>query len=57
MPVRGPGQLATDVAAGSVCRTDLHIVDFDLGQPRLPIVPGHEIVGRIRECGAGVAGL
>jgi propanol-preferring alcohol dehydrogenase len=46
-PVPGPGQLLIDVAACGVCRTDLHVVDGDLTEPELPIVPGHEIVGRV----------
>ena len=53
-PVPGPGQIAVDVAACGVCRTDLHVVDGDLTEPRLPIVPGHEIVGRVRALGDGV---
>ena len=46
LPVPGPGELLIEVAACGVCRTDLHIVDGDLKGP-LPIVPGHEIVGRV----------
>jgi propanol-preferring alcohol dehydrogenase len=42
------------VAACGVCRTDLHVVDGDLTEPKLPIVPGHEIVGRVAALGAGV---
>ena len=45
------------VAACAVCRTDLHVVDGDLPDPRLPIIPGHEIVGRVDALGPGVAGL
>ena len=41
------GQILVKVAACGVCRTDLHIVDGDLTEPRLPIIPGHEIVGRV----------
>lgn len=52
----GPGQVQIAVAACGVCRTDLHVVDGDLHGP-LPIVPGHEIVGRITAVGAGVTGL
>jgi propanol-preferring alcohol dehydrogenase len=40
-----------------VCRTDLHVVDGELPDPRLPIIPGHEIVGRVAACGDGVSGL
>ena len=55
--VPGAGQVLIRVAACGVCRTDLHIVDGELERPRLPLVPGHEIVGRIAATGAGVAGL
>jgi propanol-preferring alcohol dehydrogenase len=44
-PTTGPGQLLLRVAACGVCRTDLHIVDGELTRPKLPLVPGHEIVG------------
>lgn len=54
VPVPGPGQVLLKVAACGVCRTDLHLIDGELPQPRLPIVPGHEIVGRVVGCGAGV---
>jgi propanol-preferring alcohol dehydrogenase len=57
LPVPGPGQVAIDIAACGVCRTDLHVVDGDLTAPKLPLVPGHEIVGRVRALGAGVHGL
>jgi propanol-preferring alcohol dehydrogenase len=53
----GPGQIRVKVAACGVCRTDLHVVDGDLPNPKLPIIPGHEIVGRIDELGPGVEGL
>ncbi|MDB5482560.1 MAG: zinc-binding alcohol dehydrogenase family protein [Caulobacteraceae bacterium] len=56
-PLPGPGEIRVQVLACGVCRTDLHVVDGDLPHPRLPIVPGHEIVGRIDAVGAGVAGL
>ena len=56
-PVPGPGQVLIEVAACGVCRTDLHVVDGELPHPKLPLVPGHEIVGRVREVGAGVADL
>jgi propanol-preferring alcohol dehydrogenase len=52
----GPGQVRIAVSACAVCRTDLHVVDGELTEPKLPIVPGHEIIGRIVELGAGVAG-
>ena len=50
-----PGELVLQVEACGVCRTDLHVVDGDLPDPRLPIVPGHEIVGRVVAKGEGVA--
>jgi propanol-preferring alcohol dehydrogenase len=53
-PTPGPGQVLVKVAACGVCRTDLHVVDGDLTQPRLPIIPGHEIVGHVEAIGAGV---
>ena len=53
-PRPGLGQVLVRVGACGVCRTDLHVVDGELQHPRLPIVPGHEIVGRIVERGTGV---
>ena len=53
----GPGEVRLRIEACGVCRTDLHIVDGDLPTRRLPLVPGHEIVGRIIECGPGVDAL
>ena len=59
MPDRhpGPGQIRVKVLACGVCRTDLHVLDGELPHPKSPIIPGHEIVGRIDEIGAGVTGL
>ncbi len=56
-PRAGAGQVVVEVSACGVCRTDLHVVDGDLTEPKLPIVPGHEIVGRVAETGEGVAGF
>ncbi|MBX9827178.1 MAG: zinc-dependent alcohol dehydrogenase family protein [Xanthobacteraceae bacterium] len=53
----GPGEVRLAVSACGVCRTDLHVVDGELPDPKLPLVPGHEIVGRIDALGSGVAGL
>jgi propanol-preferring alcohol dehydrogenase len=53
----GPGQIRLKVSACGVCRTDLHVVDGELPNPRTPIIPGHEIVGRVDAIGAGVADL
>ena len=52
-----PEQVRIRVAACAVCRTDLHVVDGELPEPKLPIVPGHEIVGRIEAVGTAVSGL
>jgi hypothetical protein len=46
-PRPGPGEALVKVEACAVCRTDLHVVDGDLPHPKLPIIPGHEIVGRV----------
>jgi alcohol dehydrogenase, propanol-preferring len=53
----GPGQIRVKVSACGVCRTDLHVVDGELPHPMTPIIPGHEIVGRIDRVGSGVDGL
>jgi alcohol dehydrogenase, propanol-preferring len=53
-PAPGPGQIRVRVEACGVCRTDLHVVDGELPDPKLPIVPGHEIVGRVEAAGGGV---
>lgn len=54
IPEPGPGQVLVKVSACGVCRTDLHVVDGDLERPKLPIVPGHEIVGTVAAVGTGV---
>jgi alcohol dehydrogenase, propanol-preferring len=54
-PLPGLAQVLVKVAACGVCRTDLHVVDGDLADPKLPIIPGHEIVGRIAALGPGVS--
>ena len=53
----GPGEIRVKVSACGVCRTDLHVVDGELPNPIVPIIPGHEIVGRIDMLGTGVEGL
>ncbi|MCG8596285.1 MAG: zinc-dependent alcohol dehydrogenase family protein [Kiloniellales bacterium] len=50
----GAGEVLVEVAACGVCRTDLHVVDGELDRPALPLVPGHEVVGRIAALGPGV---
>ncbi len=57
VPAPGPGEILVAVAACGVCRTDLHVVDGELEHPTLPIVPGHEIVGRVAALGQGVSGF
>ncbi len=52
-PRPGPGQVVIRVAACGVCRTDLHVVDGELAEPKLPLIPGHEIVGRVVATGTG----
>ena len=52
-PRPGPGQVLVKIGACGVCRTDLHVVDGDLTHPKLPLVPGHEIVGTVAKIGAG----
>ena len=56
LPAPGPGEILVEVKACGVCRTDLHVVDGELEHPKLPIVPGHEIVGRVAAMGTGVTG-
>jgi propanol-preferring alcohol dehydrogenase len=53
IPEPGPGQVLLKVRACAVCRTDLHVVDGELPDVRVPIVPGHEIVGEVVAAGAG----
>jgi propanol-preferring alcohol dehydrogenase len=57
VPSPGAGEILIAVAACGVCRTDLHVVDGELLQPTLPLVPGHEIIGRVAALGAGVGGF
>jgi propanol-preferring alcohol dehydrogenase len=53
VPAPGAGQVLIQVHACAVCRTDLHVVDGELTQPRLPLIPGHEIIGRVMALGDG----
>ena len=57
LPQPGPQQVLLRIAACGVCRTDLHIVDGELTEPKLPLIPGHEIVGYVEAVGEGVRGL
>jgi len=56
-PEPGVGEIRVKVSACGVCRTDLHVVDGELPNPMIPIIPGHEIVGRIDAIGTGVEAL
>src|SRR5690349_629362 len=56
-PVPGPGEVRLKVGACGVCRTDLHVVDGELPDIKYPIIPGHEVVGRIDTVGPDVTGL
>ncbi|KQW37646.1 zinc-dependent alcohol dehydrogenase family protein [Rhizobacter sp. Root404] len=55
--VPGAGEIRVRVEACGVCRTDLHLIDGELADPTLPVIPGHEIVGRVAAIGTGVEGL
>ncbi len=57
VPEPGPGELRIRVLACGVCRTDLHVVDGELPDPKIPIVPGHEIVGTVDAFGPSVTGF
>src|SRR3954462_15479134 len=57
IPNPAPGELLIAVSACGICRTDLHVIDGDLAPAKLPIVPGHEIVGRVMAVGQGVSGF
>jgi len=54
LPAPGPDEIRVHVLACGVCRTDLHVVDGDLPNPAMPVIPGHEIVGRVDQVGARV---
>jgi alcohol dehydrogenase, propanol-preferring len=54
-PNPGRGEVLIQVSACAVCRTDLHIIDGELTQPKLPLVPGHEVVGRVVQTGQDAA--
>ena len=57
VPQPGEGQVQLKVMACGICRTDLHVVDGDLKEPALPLVPGHQIVGVVTATGEGVSGF
>lgn len=54
LPAPGPGEVRVRVRACGICRTDLHTVEGDVPLPRSPLIPGHQIVGVVEACGAGV---
>jgi len=53
VPEPGPGEVLVRISACGVCRTDLHVVDGELPNPKLPVIPGHEIVGVVEKLGEG----
>ena len=57
VPQPGPAQVLIRIEACGVCRTDVHVVDEDILHPKLPLIPGHEIVGRIERLGSAVRDL
>lgn len=57
VPVPGPGQVLVKIIACGICRTDLHVVDGELTQPKLPLIPGHEIVASVVHTAEGDIGL
>lgn len=57
LPAPGPTQVLVKIIACGICRTDLHVVDGELPDPRLPLIPGHEIVGTVVRAGANVSDL
>ena len=57
VPVPAAGELLLKVLACGICRTDLHVVDGELTEPNLPLVPGHQIVGQVELMGQGVRGF
>ena len=56
-PKPAKGQLLVRIATCAVCRTDLHVVDGELPDPKLPLIPGHQIVGRVEQIGTGAEGF
>ena len=56
-PAPGPGEVLIEVAACGLCRTDLHVIDGELTEPKLPLIPGHQVVGRVIERGEGVTAV
>tara|TARA_R110002110_G_scaffold406421_1_gene626257 strand:+ start:59154 stop:60137 length:984 start_codon:yes stop_codon:yes gene_type:complete len=57
IPTAGAGEILLKVTACGICRTDLHVLDGDLREPTLPLIPGHQIVGQVEDVGPGVQGF
>ena len=57
IPLPGAGEVLIKVQACGICRTDLHIVDGELPKPKLPLIPGHQVVGTVEAVGKGVKGV
>ena len=57
IPTAGAGELLLKVQACGICRTDLHVVDGEMTEPKLPLIPGHQIVGVVESIGSGVTGF
>jgi propanol-preferring alcohol dehydrogenase len=57
VPSPGAGEVLVKVLANAVCRTDLHVIEGELPDPKLPLIPGHQIVGRVEQLGEGVTGI
>lgn len=57
IPAAAAGELLIKVQACGICRTDLHVVDGELREPHLPLIPGHQIVGEVESVGSGVSGF
>ena len=57
IPAPDPGQLLIRVTACGICRTDLHVLDGELAEPSLPLIPGHQIVGTVEAISTGVSGF
>jgi propanol-preferring alcohol dehydrogenase len=53
-PKPGPGQVLIEVSACGLCRTDIHVIDGELTEPKLPLIPGHQVVGTVVAIGSGV---
>ena len=57
VPVPADGEVLLEVLANGICRTDLHVIEGELPDPRLPLIPGHQVVGRVTALGEGATGV